>query len=90
MPPVTARDAGHALEGRHPSAVARELLDLLPTATPRAQDHIIGACERHGVVYLERLLARARRVGPDGEVLRDDRDITRLEIVVTLLREIKL
>ena len=53
------------------------------------RDLVFNVARTHEMVYLERLLARTRRNGPDGEVIRNGFEAAILAALVEVLREVE-
>lgn len=67
------------------TGILQSFQDALMEATPDARAHVLDAVEKHEAIFLERLLRAAERHGPDGEIVRNDFDLSLLRLVVAAL-----
>ncbi len=59
---------------------------ITPRADAERREYITRIAERHEIAFLARLLAKARRDGPDGEVIRNRGEVAELECLIGILR----
>jgi len=65
----------------------QRLVGLVSCLRPRAQEAVLHSAELHSTEILKRLLERAKREGPDGEVIRTEFDLIVLESLLQLRGE---